>query len=141
MAYGFQQLDGSGNVLVDSSAPTVHMLKIWDQQTITLYPPGLGTSVRTYALTGVLNNTDFRANYIIVRTDKGTLWQHPYQDISHAFSFYSPGYIQATFNAKCYTWNFGWQNIFYPSTNQEITCTANHYQTQTFNIYSLGKTL
>ena len=40
MAYGFQQFDSNGNVVVDSSSPFRRLTQVWDQVTITVGAPG-----------------------------------------------------------------------------------------------------
>ena len=135
MAYGFQQLDAAGNVLVDSSKSTKLVHKLWDQVTITLDPPNIsgGTSVSYHALPGVTSQADFEDNYIVVRTNSGNSWWAAwFSDISqdHVFAFSTPGNISVTWDSDCLN-----------TSGQAITCNSSHSQTQTFNIFSIGKTL
>ena len=140
MAYGFQQFDSSGNLIVDSSASTVMLHKLWDSVTITLYPApnggtNYGTYYRDYTLTGLTSASDLLNNYIIVRKDTGNLFSIFHNDAAdHSITYQSANTVRATYGATCETWSLQTGSV-------PRQCTTADVQTQTYDIFSIGKTL
>ena len=140
MGYGFQQLDSAANVIVDSSGTTVMLHKLWDSVTITLYPApnggtNYGTWYRDYTLTGLSSAADLLDNYIIIRKDGGnmfSIWMDDSAD--HSFAYQSANTVRVTYAASCITAGF-----FGP--DQPRQCTTADVQTQTYDVFSIGKTL
>jgi len=158
MAYGFQQLDAAGNVLVDSSLGTSLIHQVITEETITLYPlvsaggSSWGASYPNTAFIYVLgcnSANDFSNNYITLRDPlSGTYdWGWPSTSRDHTFTFYLyTGNAAATPEASR---NLGlfivqWNGV-YPTNNNgafaNTTEASNAKETQTWNIYSVGKTL
>jgi len=136
MAYGFQQFNKAGDVIVDSSAPTKLLHKLWDQVTITLWPQNVATSsqpaVRYYTLTGVTSPADLLNNYVIVRTDAGGFWSLVgSDDAEHAFTYSSDNTVKVEFATVCR--DYWGSNV--------RTCQVWDAQTQTYDIFSIGKAL
>lgn len=133
MAYGFQQLDAAGNVLVDSSSPFRRLTQVWDQQRITLGVPNNTThdNWKNIYLPLVTSQSDLENNYIIERTSGNSLNLFVQREETHVFTYTgTPNYVTVTFNGTCY--NF--------STNATVTCANTVAQAQTFNAYVIGKT-
>ena len=130
MAYGFQQLDAAGNVLVDSSAPFKRVTQLWDNVSITLGYTSPYLQQATIALPQVSSASDLKNNYIIERISGGTLAFLVQREETHRFEYLQYGYVRAYWNSTCV--NF--------TTNATQTCTAGTYQTQEFNAYVIGKT-
>ena len=129
MAYGFQQLDSSGNVVVDSSVPVQTISQIDSGLYILLYPPGTGTNTYDYSLTGVTSQTDLEDNYVFNRTDAGG-WNVFGQESNHAITYVSSGVVRFTWAGSC-TGLFG----------GAVTCTTFHAIPNTLDVYAIGKTL
>lgn len=129
MAYGFQQLDSSGNVVVDSSGPVQTITQIVAGLSITLYPSGYGTNTYNYNLTGVTSQTDLEDNYVFSRTDAGG-WNVFVEEGNHSITYVSTGVIRFQWAGSCLT-------IF----GAPRACTAYDAIANTFDIYAIGKTL
>ena len=190
MAYGFQQFDSSGNLIVDSSASTVLLHKLWDSVTVTLYPAPsdtgsastmtagkdyiivtsgttsftsygassnsvgtvftnsgggasgtgtistyYGTYYRDYTLTDLSSASDLLDNYIIVRKDTGNFFSIFHNDdADHSITYQSANTVRVTYGASCITAGF-----FGPDRDRQ--CTTADVQTQTYDVFSIGKTL
>jgi hypothetical protein len=129
MAYGFQQLDSAGNVVVDSSAPVQTIMLIEAGLSITLYPSGYGTNTYDYSLTGVTSQTDLDDNYVLSRTDAGG-WNAFSEQNTHSVTYVSAGTIRFQWAGTC-------QTIF----GDPRACTSSDAVTNTFDIHAIGKTL
>ena len=129
MAYGFQQLDSSGNVVVDSSAPVQTISQIDSGLYILLYPPGTGTNTYDYSLTGVTSQTDLEDNYVFNRTDAGG-WNVFGAESNHTITYVSSGIVRFAWAGTC-------QTLF----GQPRACTSFDAVPNTFDVYAIGKTL
>jgi len=126
MAFGFQQLDASGNVLVDSTRSTLTLLKQIDNKNANLVKPGLGTSaVYWTGVTGLTSQADLQVNYLIIRDVSANFWwQWNGSQYDHNITYgNSPGRVLVSWNGPAGT-----------------TAAATR-QSQNWSIYSLGKTL
>ena len=136
MAYGFQQLDGDGNVLVDSSSPFRRLTQVWDQELITLgapfFPANPAASKFIY-LPLVTSQWDLENNYLIERTSGGSFNFIVQNEETHLFTYAAAGWIIATFNGTCTIGGF-----FTPA--QTVACGNGDSQTQVFNAFAIGKT-
>lgn len=130
MAYGFQQLDASGNVLVDSSAPFKRVTQVWDNVSVTLGYTSPYLQQVNIALPQVSSASDLKNNYIIERISGGTLAILQQREETHRIEYLQYGYVRAYWNTTCY-------NFFFGGTQ---TCGSGVFQTQSFNAYVIGKT-
>jgi len=130
MAYGFQQLDSSGNVIVDSSAPVQTIAQIATGLSITLYPSNVGANTYDWnGCTGVSSQADLEDNYVFNRTDAGA-WNLFTSENNHTITYISTNTVRFTWAGSCR--NF-WGNA--------VTCTTYHAVGNTFDVYAIGKTL
>ena len=144
MAFGFQQLDAAGNVLVDSSKGTSLIHHVIVEFEITLWPLSGGNwtrpsnkpnSVDLYVM-GCTSQPDFEANYITVRNHgNGTDdwgWPSSSRDNTFGFQQYTSsnnlGRVRMYWNGT----NLNWTGSYQADLAQE---------TQTWNIYSVGKNI
>ena len=94
-----------------------------------------GTWYRDYTLTGLSSASDLLNNYIIIRKDGGnmfSIWMDDSAD--HSFAYQSANTVRVTYAASCITAGF-----FGP--DQPRQCTTTDVQTQTYDVFSIGKTL
>ena len=134
MAYGFQQLDSSGNVIVDSSAPVQTIAQIEAGLSVTLYPSNVasGSQPNTYdwnGCTGVSSQADLEDNYVFNRTDAGA-WNLFTSENNHTITYISTNTVRFTWAGSCTGFLGG-----------AVTCTAFHAVSNTFDVYAIGKTL
>ena len=130
MAYGFQQLDSSGNVIVDSSVPVQTIAQIEAGLSVTLYPSNVGANTYDWnGCTGVSSQADLEDNYVFNRTDAGA-WNLFTSENNHTITYISTNTVRFTWAGSC-TGFFG----------GAVTCTTFHAVGNTFDVYAIGKTL
>jgi len=133
MAYGFQQYDSAGNIIVDSSAPVQTISQIATGLSVTLYPPNVASGSQpntfNYNLTGVTSQADLEDNYVFLRTDAGG-WNVFVAETNHALTYVSAGVVRFTWAGSCVGF-FGGSR----------TCTAFDAIANTYDVYAIGKAL
>ena len=150
MAYGFQQLDGGGNVLVDSSKGTSLMHTVILDFESTLYPNTSYLNSSTYPyyvdiyVLGCTSLSSFNNEYVRIRNHgNGTAdWGWPTNAKDQTFSFISySGTSSTTAEASR---NLGRIRLTFAGITTGITNSAAallKVEKQTWNVYSIGKTL
>lgn len=136
MAYGFQQLDSSGNVIIDTSTTVQTLIKI-DSITVTLYrDSSFGATYFDYNLPGVSSQADLDDNYIIAQTNAGewNLFSAGGPSSSFGRTYISSGVMRFVGGGPCYT-----LGLFGASTGR--ACTALDVVAETFDIFVIGKTI
>ena len=149
MAYGFQQLDGSGNVLVDSSKGTSLLHSVIVDFESTLYPNTsyLNSNYPHYVdiyVLGCTSLSSFNNEYIRIRNHgNGTdNWGWPTNARDHTFSFI--GYTGTAASTAEEARNLGIIRLTYGGRTTGITNSTAALlaaEKQTWNVYSVGKTL
>ena len=144
MAYGFQQLDASENVLVDSSKGTSLIHHLIVEYEVTLYPNSGGSWTRPsnypnnvdLSVMGCTSQADFGANYIAVRNHgNGTDdWGWPSSSRDNTFGWQS---YSSTTNIGRVRMYWGGVNLNWSGSNAAQLAK----ETQIWNIYSIGKNI
>ena len=132
MAYGFQQLDSSGNVIIDTSTAVQTLIKI-DSITVTLYKnASFGATTFDYSLPGVSSQTDLDDNYVFAQTNAGewNLFTAGGPSSSFGRIYVSSGIMRFSGAGACYSF-FGGARA----------CTAYDIVAENYDIYVIGKTI
>jgi hypothetical protein len=132
MAYGFQQQDDAGNIIIDTSTAVQTLIKI-DTITVTLYKnASFGATTFDYNLPGLTSQADLEDNYIIAQTNAGewNLFTAGGPGNSFGRSYVSNGVMRFSGGGACYSF-FGGNRA----------CTAFDVVEETFDIFVIGKTI
>ena len=132
--YGFQQFDGSGNLVLDSSAPVKTFVVYEQAKSIYVNAPYTGsTSYTDVTIPGVTSQQDLDDNYVFIRRDGGafSIWG---ASTTHGYAYQSANTVRFTWRGTCETFNIGGGSSSRP-------CNANDAHTQLFDIIILGKDL
>jgi hypothetical protein len=136
MAYGFQQLDSSGNIIIDTSTAVQTLIKI-DSITVTLYKnASFGATTFDYSLPGVSSQTDLDDNYVFAQTNAGewNLFTAGGPSSSFGRTYVSSGIMRFSGGGACYT-----LGVFGGSTAR--ACTNLDIVAENYDIYVIGKTI
>ena len=136
MAYGFQQLDSSGNIIIDTSTAVQTLIKI-DSITVTLYrDSSFGATYFDYSLPGVSSQADLDDNYMFAQTNAGEWNVMSAGGPSSSFgrTYISSGVMRFVGGGACYT-----LGVFGGSTAR--ACTNLDIDVENYDIYVIGKTI
>ena len=136
MAYGFKQFDSSGDLIIDTSTAVQTLIKI-DSITVSLFrDTQFGANTFDYNLPGLTSQADLEANYIFEQTNAGSwnVFSAGGPDTTFGRTYVSAGVMRFATSTACYSTGFGGQTT-------SRSCTAFDIDTESYDIYVIGKTI